>query len=184
VDTFYEGCRPPSIFQVDGAAEVAVEFTSLSKTYNMAGWRLGVAAGNPDVLYHLNLYKTLADNSTFLPLLSAGSAALSGSQDWLEERNRVYQARRDAAVRGLQALGFRLQVPAASLYVWAKIPHNNEGSLAFCARILDKTGVSITPGIIFGEHGEGYIRVSLCTSQQEIRRAMLLVQEYLQQSIH
>ena len=145
----------------------------------MAGWRLGVAAGNPEILYHLNLYKTLADNSTFLPLLSAGAAALSGSQEWLAERNRVYQVRRDAAAAGLQSMGFTLQMPKASLYVWAKIPHNYEDSMAFCARILEGTGISLTPGIIFGKYGEGYVRVSLCTPEQEIRRAMQRIRTYL-----
>ena len=181
VDTCYDGYSPPSILQVEGARDVAVEFSSLSKTYNMAGWRLGIAAGNPEILYFLNLYKTLADNSTFLPLLSAGAAALSGSQEWLAERNRVYQDRRDAAVAGLQAIGFSLQIPKASLYVWAKIPHNYEDSMAFCTRILENTGVSLTPGIIFGEHGEGYVRVSLCTPEQEIKQAMHQVRNYLTQ---
>ncbi len=182
MDVCYEGYQPASILQIKGASEIAVEFNSLSKTYNMAGWRLGMATGNPEIIRHLSLYKTLVDSSSFLPLFSAGVTALTGDQDWLLERNRIYQSRRDLVVRELRAMGFKTNMPQAALYVWAKLPENIQGSMAFCDAILDATGVSTTPGIVFGEYGEGYLRISLCTPEDEIKKAMERIRKYLFQT--
>ena len=159
--------------------DVAVEFNSLSKTYNMAGWRLGMAAGNKELIRWLALYKTMTDSSSFIPLFSAGATAMSGDQTWLQERNRIYQIRRDLVVDCMQEIGFRTQVPKAGLYVWAKIPGLNIDSFAFCENILENSGVSVTPGAVFGEFGEGYLRVSLCTSEEKISDALDRIKAFL-----
>lgn len=179
MDVAYDGYQPHSILQVEGAINVAVEFYSLSKTYNMAGWRLGMAVGNPDLIKCLGLYKTLVDSSTYIPLLSAGATALSGDQSWLLERNNIYQARRDLIVARLIDLGFSPENPKGGLYVWAKIPEGFSGSSIFCEEILNKTGVSMTPGVAFGEYGEGYVRISLCNSQNNIEEAFSRMGKYL-----
>lgn len=172
VDICFDGYVAPSILQVPGAKDVAVEFNSLSKTYNMAGWRLGMAAGNPDVIDYLFTYKSQMDTSNFGPIFTAGVAALTGDQDWLEERNLVYKERRDLVVDGLRSAGLALDVPKAAIYVWAHLPQGETDSIKFCSRMLDETGVSTTPGIIYGKHGEGFLRVSLGTSTQRIKEAM------------
>jgi len=172
VDICFDGYVAPSILQVPGAKDVAVEFNSLSKTYNMAGWRLGMAVGNPDVIDYLFTYKSQMDTSNFGPIFTAGVAALTGDQDWLEERNLVYKERRDLVVDGLRGAGLTLEVPMAAIYVWARLPQGETDSIKFCSRMLDETGVSTTPGIIYGKHGEGFLRVSLGTSTQRIKEAM------------
>lgn len=172
VDICFDGYVAPSILQVPGAKEVAVEFNSLSKTYNMAGWRLGMAVGNPDVIDYLFTYKSQMDTSNFGPIFSAGVSALTGDQDWLEERNLVYKERRNLVVDGLRSAGLILDVPKAAIYVWAHLPQGETDSIKFCSRMLDETGVSTTPGIIYGKHGEGFLRVSLGTSTQRIKEAM------------
>ena len=172
VDICFDGYVAPSILQVPGAREVAVEFNSFSKTYNMAGWRLGMAMGNADVIDYLFTYKSQMDTSTFNPIFSAGVKALIGDQSWLQERNQVYRERRDLVVAGLKKAGFILEPPKAAIYVWAQLPDGEIDSMRFCARILEETGVSTTPGIVYGEHGEGYLRVSLGTATERIREAM------------
>lgn len=171
-DICFDGYTAPSILQVPGAKDVAIEFNSLSKTYNMAGWRLGMAAGNPDVIDYLFTYKSQMDTSNFGPIFSAGVTALTGDQDWLLERNHVYQERRDLVVQGLRAAGLKLEVPKAAIYVWAQLPDRESDSIQFCSRLLEETGVSTTPGIVYGKHGEGYLRVSLGTATPRIREAM------------
>jgi len=172
VDICYDGYTAPSLMQVPGAKDVAIEFNSLSKTYNMAGWRLGMAVGNPDVIDYLFTYKSQMDTSTFGPIYAAGVKALTGNQEWLKERNNVYKERRDLVVDGLRSAGFTLENPKAAIYVWAKLPEGEKDSIGFCARMLEETGVSTTPGIVYGQHGEGYLRVSLGTATDRIREAM------------
>ena len=172
VDICFDGYTAPSLMQVPGAKDVAIEFNSLSKTYNMAGWRLGMAVGNPEVIDYLFTYKSQMDTSTFGPIFSAGVKALTGDQSWLEERNEIYKERRDLVVRGLKSAGFSLETPHAAIYVWAKLPDGERDSIAFCSRLLEETGVSTTPGIVYGEHGEGFLRISLGTSTDRIREAM------------
>jgi LL-diaminopimelate aminotransferase len=130
-DVCFDGYVAPSVLQVPGAKDVAVEFNSLSKTYNMAGWRLGMAVGNPDIIDYLYTYKSQMDTSTFAPIFSAGISALSGDQSWLEDRNSIYKKRRNLVVDGLLTAGFTLEVPKAALYIWAKLPASETDSMAY-----------------------------------------------------
>jgi len=171
-DVCFDGYNAPSLMQVPGAREVAVEFNSLSKTYNMAGWRLGMAVGNADVIDYLFNYKSQMDSSTFAPIYSAGIAALTGDQSWLEGRNLIYKKRRDLIVQGLRQAGFTLETPKAAIYVWAALPDGEKNSVTFCARLLEETGVSTTPGTVYGPHGEGYLRISLGTATDRVEQAM------------
>jgi len=179
VDVCFDGYDAPSILQVPEAKDVAVEFNSLSKTYNMAGWRLGMAAGNASVISLLHTYKSQVDSSHFEPILKAGAAALTGDQSWIEERNQIYQTRRDITVDGLREAAFTVQTPPAAIYVWAKLPNNSHDSTDFCRRLLDDTGVSTTPGVIYGQAGEGYLRISLGTPTERIQEAMRRLVEWV-----
>jgi LL-diaminopimelate aminotransferase len=138
----------------------------------MAGWRLGMAVGNPDVINYLFTYKSQMDTSNFAPIFSAGVAALTGDQSWLEKRNLIYKERRDLVVNGLRAAGFTLDAPKAAIYVWAALPAGYHDSIKYCADLLEATGVSTTPGVVYGPHGEGYLRVSLGTPANRIKEAM------------
>lgn len=170
-DVCFDGYRGISIMQIPGAKEVAVEFNSLSKTYNMAGWRLGMAVGNSQVLNYLGVYKSQVDSSQFHAVMDAGAAALTGDQSWLAERNRVYQQRRDMIVSALRQMGLQVNIPQAAIYVWARLPDGIQ-SEDFCERLLNEAGVSMTPGPVYGKFGEGYLRISLGTSTDRIQEAM------------
>jgi LL-diaminopimelate aminotransferase len=172
VDVCFDGYVAPSIMQVPGAKEVAIEFNSLSKAYNMAGWRLGMAVGNPQVIGYLHTYKSQVDTSHFQPVMDAGIAALTGDQSWLEERNLIYKQRRDIVVTGLKEAGFGVDVPPAAIYVWAHLPEGHTDSMQFCDKLLEETGVSMTPGDVYGQFGKGYIRISLGTATNRIQEAM------------
>lgn len=178
VDVCFEGYNAPSILQIPGARDVSVEFNSLSKTYNMAGWRLGMAVGNASVIDYLFNYKSQMDSSTFAPIYSAGIAALTGDQSWLEGRNQIYKERRDLIVHGLRQAGFTLDTPKAAIYVWAALPAGEKDSVAFCAKMLEETGVSTTPGIVYGPHGEGYLRISLGTPTDRVEQAMQRIMKW------
>lgn len=178
-DVGFNGYHAPSILQVPGAKEVAVEFNSLSKTYNMAGWRVGMAVGHPQALKYIETYKSQQDSAIFAPLMAAGELAMLGDQTWLNERNRIYQERRDAVVDGLHRAGVRVAPPQAALYVWAPVP-NGEGSMEFCVAMLNECGVSTTPGVVFGQHGEGYFRVSLVTDVARLREGAQRIVDWLQ----
>ena len=171
-DVCFDGYHAPSLLQVPGAREVAVEFNSLSKTYNMAGWRLGMAVGNAEVINYLYNYKSQMDSSTFEPINAAGITALRGDQTWLEDRNKTYQVRRDLVVNGLKKAGFIVDPPKAAIYVWAHLPAGQTDSTSFCAKMLMEIGVSITPGVVYGPHGEGYVRISLGTPTERVEQAM------------
>jgi LL-diaminopimelate aminotransferase len=179
VDVCFDGYIAPSILQVPGAKEVAVEFNSLSKTYNMAGWRLGMAAGNVQVIGYLNTYKSQVDSAHFEPILKAGEAALTGDQSWTDERNLVYKARRDIIVSALRQAGFTVNPPPAAIYVWGRLPAGYTDSTDFCARLLEETGVSTTPGVVYGKSGEGYLRISLGTPTNRIEEAMRRMVEWV-----
>lgn len=172
VDICFDDYQAPSILEVSGAKEIAVEFNSLSKTYNMAGWRLGMAAGNSEIIRYLATYKSQVDSSLFLPVLTAGITALTSDQSWLKERNKIYIERRNIVVAGLRSAGFEVDPPPAAIYVWAKLPDGVKDSMSFCANILADTGVSMTPGIVYGEYGEGFLRISLGTATDRIAEAM------------
>jgi LL-diaminopimelate aminotransferase len=178
-DVGFNGYHAPSLMQVPGAKEVAVEFNSLSKTYNMAGWRVGMAVGHPDALKFIETYKSQQDSAIFAPLMAAGELAMLGDQAWLNERNRVYQERRDAVVDELHRAGLRVAPPQAALYVWAPVPAG-ESSMDFCAAMLNECGVSTTPGVVFGKHGEGYFRVSLVTDVARLREGAQRIAAWLQ----
>jgi LL-diaminopimelate aminotransferase len=167
----YDNYRAPSILELPGATEVAVEFNTLSKTYNMAGWRVGVGAGNAEVLNALYTLKTRLDSGHFLPVWRGAIAALTGDQAWVAQRNAVYQERRDLFLNGISRLGLQAQVPQASFYLWARIPPGFTSN-QFASQLLDATGVSITPGTVFGECGEGYVRITLCTPKERIEQAL------------
>lgn len=180
VDICFDHYKAPSILQVPGAKEVAVEFNSLSKTYNMAGWRVGMALGNPEIIRLLKVYKSQLDSSLFIPLMIAAETALLGDQSWLEDRNQVYQERRDAVVATLLDLGFTMEIPKASIYVWAKLPQPWEDSLDFCDKLLREAGVSITPGVVYGPSGAGYIRISLVTPIEQLSEALVRMRAWME----
>lgn len=179
VDVCFDGYIAPSLMQVNGAKDVAIEFNSLSKSYNMAGWRLGMAVGNPNILNFIHTYKSQMDSSQFEPVIDAGISALTGDQTWLIERNNIYKQRRDIVVKGLKEAGFELNTPPAAIYVWAKLPNGYHNSMEFCNKLLEDTGVSVTPGIVYGEHGEGYLRVSLGTNTDRIREAISRIKNWI-----
>ena len=172
VDVCFDDYRAPSILEIPGAKDVAVELNSLSKTYNMAGWRLGMAMGNPQVIKSLHTYKSQVDTSHFAPVLKAGTVALTNDQEWLKDRNNIYQQRRDIVVESLKSIGFQVHAPYAAIYVWAHLPEGFTNSIEYCSDLLDETGVSATPGIVYGQYGEGYIRISLCSKKEVLEKAM------------
>lgn len=178
-DVTYEGYVAPSLLQVPGASEVAVEFNSLSKTYNMAGWRAGMAVGNADALASLAQVKSNVDSGIFRPLQEAAIRALSATPGWLSARNEVYQERLEIVLGGLKAVGMEASRPRATLYVWARIPEPAEGrvpsgwtSERFALALLERTGVAVAPGSFFGPAGEGYARFSVTAPTARVREAM------------
>jgi LL-diaminopimelate aminotransferase len=179
-DVGFNGYQAPSLLQVPGAKEVTIEFNSLSKTYNMAGWRLGMAVGQPDAVKYIDTYKSQQDSAIFGPFMAAAETAMLGDQSWLAERNRVYQARRDAVVDALHRAGLRVAPPQAAFYLWIRVPEG-ESSMDFCARILEDVAVSTTPGVVFGKHGEGYFRISLVTDIERLREGAKRIAGWLAQ---
>jgi LL-diaminopimelate aminotransferase len=176
-DVAFEGYRPASLLQVPGAKDVAVEFNSLSKTYNMAGWRVGIVSGNAAAINVLNTLKSNVDSASFRPIYDAATAALTGDQSWLEERNAIYQGRRDIVLDGLRAAGLRARSPNAAMYVWTRTPAGPT-SVEYTTRLLEATGVSITPGVTFGPSGEGYARIAIGVPTPRLREAMTRLVEW------
>jgi LL-diaminopimelate aminotransferase len=174
----FDGARNPSLLQVSGAKEVAVEFNTLSKSHNMAGWRTGALLGNPQVVRTLFTLKTNADSSHFLPIFEASISALTGDQSWLEERNEVYRQRRDIVWAGLKKLGLVARKPDASLYVWASVPQGWT-SEQFAVAALDEAGVSLTPGTVFGPAGQGFLRLSITAPLERLKLAMRRLRDWL-----
>jgi LL-diaminopimelate aminotransferase len=171
VDVCYGGYRAPSILEIPGALDWAVEFNSLSKAYNMAGWRLGMAVGNPDVVGYIERYKSQKDTAHFEPALYAGIRALTGDQGWLEARNRTYERRLLVIRDALEEMGLDPNIPRAALYTWTPVPAGMD-DVTFCERLLNEAGVSTTPGSVFGPAGRGYFRMSICTPEDRTRLAM------------
>ncbi len=169
-DVTFDGYVAPSILQLPGAKDVVLEFNSLSKTYNMAGWRVGMAVGSAEAVEALARVKTNIDSGIFAPIQEAAAAALQADQSWLKERNAIYQARRDVVLEFLPAAGMRAGKPLSSLYVWAQVPAG-ETSAGFSQHILERTGVWLTPGTAFGSHGEGYVRIALTLPEARLREA-------------
>ena len=173
-DICFDGWKPPSIMQVPGARDVAVEFFTMSKSYNMAGWRIGFMVGNRDLVYALSRIKGYHDYGTFTPLQVAAIAALEGPQDCVTGIVDRYQKRRDVLVKGLHEAGWDVDVPKASMYVWAKIPepYAKLGSLEFAKHVLAKAKVSVSPGIGFGEYGDGHVRFAMIENEARTRQAI------------
>lgn len=167
----YDGYRCRSILEVPGAREVAVEFHSLSKTYNMTGWRIGWMAGNAAVVEALGRVKTNVDSGIFQAVQYAGIAAFEVAQSWIDERNRHLQRRRDRVVAALRRIGLAPEVPKASLYLWCPVPPRY-GSIQFAKLLIDEAGVIVTPGVGFGPAGEGYFRISLTTPDDRLEEAL------------
>ena len=174
----FEGYRAPSILEVPGAKQVAVEFNSLSKSHNMAGWRVGAAVGNVQALKALYAYKTNADSGHFLPIQQAAIAAMTGDQGWLAVRNEVYRQRRDCVLSTLRAMGLDATIPKASLYVWSPVPVGFT-SAQFVSHLLETTGISLTPGTVFGQGGEGFVRIALSSPTEQINAAMQRIRAIL-----
>ena len=167
----FGGYVAPSVLQAPGAKDVAVEFGSLSKTYNMTGWRIGYAVGNARAIEALATVKTNLDSGIFNAVQEAGIAALTGPQDHVEHMRQVYQARRDTVIEGLRAIGIQLAPPLGSIYVWVPTPAGRT-SVDFAAELLDRAAVVVAPGTGYGPHGEGYIRISLTVPDDRLREAM------------
>ena len=173
-DIVFDGWKAPSIMQVKGARDIAVEFFTLSKSYNMAGWRIGFMVGNADLVAALARIKSYHDYGTFTPLQVAAIAALEGDQQCVRDIAAQYQRRRDVLYRGLTEAGWVVDCPKASMYIWARIPdaYRALGSLEFTKQLLDKARVSVSPGIGFGDHGDEYVRFALIENESRIRQAV------------
>ncbi|MDR3438826.1 LL-diaminopimelate aminotransferase [Telmatospirillum sp.] len=172
---------PPSILQVPGAKDVAIEFTSMSKTYNMPGWRIGFAAGNKTLIHALSRIKSYLDYGAFTPIQVAASAALNGPQECVEEIRQLYKDRRDVLIEGLEAAGWSVPCPPATMFAWAPIPpaFAHLGSLEFSKLLLRDAKVAVAPGIGFGEHGDGHVRIALVENRHRIRQAVRNIKQFL-----
>jgi LL-diaminopimelate aminotransferase len=166
----FDGYRPRSVLELDGAWDVCVEFHSFSKTYNMTGWRLGWAVGNAEVVAALTKVKTFVDTGQYLGLQAAGVAALESWEEWVPGNVATFQRRRDAAVRGFRGAGFDLREPRATIYLWIPVPHG-EASEAFARRALEEEGVIVMPGAALGVGGEGFFRVALTVTEDRLQEA-------------
>ena len=173
-EVYFDGNPPPSILEVPGARDLAVEFTSLSKTYSMPGWRIGFAAGNKTLIEALARVKSYLDYGAFTPIQVAATAALNGPQDCVEEMRSLYQSRRDVLVEGLSAAGWEIPSPKATMFAWAPIPesYREAGSLEFSKVLLREAKVAVSPGIGFGEYGEGFVRIALVENLHRTRQAI------------
>ena len=173
-DICFDGYKAPSIMQVPGAKDIAVEFFTMSKSYNMAGWRLGYMVGNKELVHALARIKSYHDYGTFTPLQVAAIEALEGDQSCVEEVRLKYQKRRDILWKGLNEIGWPVECPKASMYIWAKIrePYRKLGSVEFSKRLLEDAKVAVSPGIGFGEYGDDHVRIALIENEFRIRQAL------------
>jgi len=180
-DIVFDGYRAPSIMQVPGARELAVEFFSLSKSYNMAGWRIGFMVGNRDLVAALARIKSYHDYGTFTPIQVASIAALEGPQECVAGIRAQYQGRRDVLAKGLQEAGWPVEVPKASMYIWARIPepYLASGSLEFAKKLLAQARVAVSPGVGFGEYGDTHVRFALIENERRIRQAVRGIRDML-----
>ena len=178
-DIVFDGYKAPSILQVEGAKEVAVEFFTLSKSYNMPGWRVGFMVGNPTLVAALARMKSYLDYGMFTPIQVAAIAALEGPQDCVHEICELYLKRRNALCSGLNSVGWRVEPPRATMFVWAPIPqpYREMGSLEFCKKLLKEARVAVSPGIGFGEYGDGYVRFGLIENEHRTKQAVRGIRE-------
>ena len=180
-DICFDGYKAPSILQVEGAKEVAVEFFTLSKSYNMPGWRVGFCCGNKDLLAALSRIKSYFDYGLFTPIQVAAIKALDEGDESVEQIRLLYQSRRDVLVNGLNSAGWKVESPKATMFLWAKIPSilRSLGSLEFSKKLLAEAQVAVSPGIGFGEYGEGYVRFSLIENEHRTRQAVRNIKRFL-----
>lgn len=178
-DIVYDDYKAPSIMQVEGARDVAVEFFTMSKSYNMAGWRIGFMVGNKELVHALARIKSYHDYGTFTPIQVGAIEALNGPQECVEAVRQEYQHRRDVMVSGLHEIGWNVEKPKASMYIWAELPdfYKPMGSVEFSKRLLDVAKVAVSPGVGFGEYGEGYVRIALIENTERIRQALRGIKE-------
>ena len=181
-ELYYDDQPTPSILQVPGGKDVAVEFTSLSKTYSMAGWRIGFAVGNPTLIAALTRVKSYLDYGAFTPIQAAAVAAINGPQDIVEQNRQLYRRRRDVMVESFARAGWEIPSPRASMFAWAPLPPAlaHLGSLEFSKQLLTHAGVAVAPGVGYGEEGEGFVRIAMVENEQRIRQAARQVKRYLQ----
>ncbi|OSQ48378.1 LL-diaminopimelate aminotransferase [Thalassospira alkalitolerans] len=181
-EIYFDGNPPPSILQVEGAKDIAVEFYSLSKTYSMAGWRIGFATGNKKLINALTRIKSYLDYGAFTPVQVAATAALNGPQDCIEEFRNLYRDRRDIFIEGMQGAGWDIPSPAATMFAWAPIPKAFEelGSLDFSKLLLQEAGVAVAPGLGFGEYGDRHVRIALVENKHRIRQANRNIKSFFQ----
>jgi alanine-synthesizing transaminase len=181
-ELYYDGNPTPSILQVPGAKDVAVEFTSMSKTYSMAGWRMGFAVGNKRLIAAMTRVKSYLDYGAFTPIQAAACAALNGPQDIVQKNRDLYQKRRDVMVESFSRAGWDIPSPKASMFAWAPLPPalKEMGSLEFSKQLLTHAKVAVAPGVGYGEDGEGYVRIAMVENEQRIRQAARNIRKFLQ----
>ena len=180
-EIYFNDNPPPSILEVNGAKKVAVEFTTLSKTYAMAGWRIGFAVGNKTLIEALSKIKSYVDYGAFTPLQVAATAALNGPQKCVEDIRQIYKKRRDVLIESFDRAGWHIQKPSASMFVWAPIPSKyiSDGSMKFSKNLMNKADVAVAPGLAFGKYGEGFVRIGLVENTQRIRQASKSIKKFL-----
>ena len=181
-EVYFDGVPPPSVLQVPGAMEVAVEFTSMSKTYSMPGWRMGFAVGNERIIGALARVKSYLDYGAFTPVQVAATAALNGPEDCIKEMRDTYRRRRDVLVESFDRAGWHVPSPRASMFAWAPLPpaFRALGSVEFSTLLVEQAEVAVSPGIAFGEYGEGHVRIALVENEQRIRQAARNVRRFLE----
>ncbi|MDO8980715.1 MAG: LL-diaminopimelate aminotransferase [Afipia sp.] len=184
-ELYFDGVPPPSVLQVPGAIDVTVEFTSMSKTFSMAGWRMGFAVGNERIIAALTRVKSYLDYGAFTPVQVAATAALNGPQDCIKEMRDTYRKRRDVLVETFGRAGWDIPPPAASMFAWAPLPEKfrEVGSMQFATLMVEKSGVVVSPGVAFGEHGEGYVRIAMVENEQRIRQAARNIRRFLESGV-
>jgi alanine-synthesizing transaminase len=184
-ELYFDGQPPPSVLQVPGAMDVTVEFTSMSKTYSMAGWRIGFAVGNERIIAALARVKSYLDYGAFTPVQVAATAALNGPDECIVEMRETYKKRRDVLVESFGRAGWEIPAPAASMFAWAPLPKGfaEIGSMQFATLMVEKSGVVVSPGVAFGEHGEGFVRIALVENEQRIRQAARNIRRFLESGV-
>ena len=181
-EVYFDDNPPPSILQVPGAMDVAVEFTSMSKTYSMPGWRMGFAVGNERIIAALARVKSYLDYGAFTPIQVAATAALNGPDDCIREMRDTYKRRRDVLVESFGRAGWEIPAPRASMFAWAPLPEpfRTLDTVEFSTLLIEKAEVAVSPGIGFGEHGEGFVRIALVENEQRIRQAARNLRRFLE----
>jgi alanine-synthesizing transaminase len=183
-EIYFDDNPPPSLLQVDGAKDIAVEVNSLSKTYAMAGWRVGMVVGNARICAALARVKSYLDYGAFTPIQVAAAAALNGPQDCVDEIRATYKSRRDVLISSMKRAGWDIPSPSASMFAWTPLPEQYKaaGSMLFSKLLIEHAGVAVAPGVGFGEYGEGYVRIGLVENEHRIRQAARNVKKFLDQS--